>query len=158
MTVGAGVAPGTYATTLTATGADGETGSCTLTITVAAFDATPIGAIQGSGYASPLTGQTRSIEGVVTGHDDEIGQSTSGLFPEDRGLYVQDAGDGDDATSDGIFVAEILDPRDDRATSRSAPACASPASCARSSTRRSSTRTAAPPRSTPAGRRPSRRP
>ena len=110
VTVGAAVPAGTYATTLTATGADGETGACTLTITVAAFDATPIGAIQGSGYASPLTGQTRRIEGVVTGHDDEIGQSTSGLFPEDRGLYVQDAGDGDDATSDGIFVAEILDP------------------------------------------------
>ena len=32
------------------------------------------------------------------------------MFPEDRGLFVQDAGDGDDATSDGIFVAEILDP------------------------------------------------
>ena len=110
VTVGAAVPAGTYATTLTATGADGETGTCALTITVAAFDATPIGAIQGSGYASPLIGQTRRIEGVVTGHDDEIGQSTSGLFPEDRGLYVQDAGDGDDATSDGIFVAEILDP------------------------------------------------
>ena len=63
VTVGAAVPAGTYATTLTATGADGETGACTLTITVAAFDATPIGAIQGSGYASPLTGQTRPHRG-----------------------------------------------------------------------------------------------
>ena len=110
VTVGTGVPVGTYATTLTATDADGDTGTCALTITVAPFGGTPIGTLQGSGYASPVTGQTRSIEGVVTGHDDEIGQSTSGLFPEDRGLYVQDAGDGDDATSDGIFVAEIRDP------------------------------------------------
>jgi predicted extracellular nuclease len=109
VTVAADVPAGTYATTLTAGNAAGETGTCALTITVAPFAATPIGAIQGSGYASPLAGQRRSLEGVVTGFDDEIGQSTSGLFPEDRGLFVQDAGDGDDTTSDGIFVAEILD-------------------------------------------------
>ena len=110
--VAADVPAGTYTATLTATNDDAapETGTCTLTITVAPFDATPIGALQGPGFASPVANQTRSIEGVVIGHDDEIGQSTSGVFPEDRGLFVQDAGDGDDATSDGIFVAEILDP------------------------------------------------
>jgi len=110
--VAADVAPGTYTATLTATNDDAapESGDCTLAITVAAFDATPIGTIQGAGFATPLNNQTRSVEAVVTGHDDEIGQSTSGVFPEDRGLFVQDAGDGDDATSDGIFVAEILDP------------------------------------------------
>ncbi|HTE59028.1 MAG TPA: lamin tail domain-containing protein, partial [Solirubrobacteraceae bacterium] len=111
--VAAGVPAGTYTATLTATNdaATPETGSCTLTITVAAFDATPIGTLQGSGFATPFPNQTRSVEAVVIGHDDEIGQSTSGVFPEDRGLYVQDAGDGNDATSDGIFVAEILDPQ-----------------------------------------------
>ena len=111
--VAADVPTGTYTATLTATNDDApaETGSCTLTINVAAFDATPIGALQGAGFATPFNNQVRSVEAVVIGHDDEIGQSTSGLFPEDRGLYVQDAGDGDDATSDGIFVAEILDPQ-----------------------------------------------
>ena len=110
--VAADVPAGTYTATLTATNDDAtpETGACTLTITVAPFGATPIAALQGSGFATPVPNQTRSVEGVVVGHDDEIGQSTSGVFPEDRGLYVQDAGDGDDATSDGIFVAEILDP------------------------------------------------
>jgi uncharacterized protein len=110
--VAADVPAGTYTATLTATNDDAtpETGSCTLTIAVAAFDATPIGTLQGSGFATPFPNQTRSIEGVVIGHDDEIGQSTSGVFPEDRGLFVQDAGDGDESTSDGIFVAEVLDP------------------------------------------------
>jgi len=111
--VAADVPAGTYTATLTATNDDAtpETGGCTLTINVAAFDATPIGTLQGGGFTSPFQNQVRSVEAVVIGHDDEIGQSTSGVFPEDRGLYVQDAGDGDDATSDGIFVAEILDPQ-----------------------------------------------
>jgi predicted extracellular nuclease len=68
-----------------------------------------IGDVQGSGYASPHTGDQVTLEGVVTGHDDEIGQSTSGLFPEDRGLFIQDAGDGDPATSDGLLVADVRD-------------------------------------------------
>jgi predicted extracellular nuclease len=111
--VAADVPVATHTATLTATNDDtpAETGSCTLTITVSAFDATPIGALQGPGFATPTPNATRSIEGVVIGHDDEIGQSTSGVFPEDRGLFVQDAGDGDDTSSDGIFVAEILDPQ-----------------------------------------------
>ena len=74
---------GTYAATLTATNDDAapETGTCTLTITVAPFAATPIGALQGPGFASPVANQTRSIEGVVVGHDDEIGQSTAASSP-----------------------------------------------------------------------------
>lgn len=44
---------------------------------------------------SPLAGQTVTVEGVVTG------DFQSGGF---NGFTVQDPGDGDDVTSDGIFV------------------------------------------------------
>ncbi|QKJ20929.1 ExeM/NucH family extracellular endonuclease [Microbacterium hominis] len=54
-----------------------------------------IGSVQGSGAASPVQGQTVRVEGVVTG-DFQVGGF--------QGYYVQDAGDGDPATSDGIFV------------------------------------------------------
>ena len=54
-----------------------------------------IGSVQGSGAASPVVGQTVDIEGVV------IGDYQVGGFD---GYYLQDAGDGDAATSDGIFV------------------------------------------------------
>ena len=59
-------------------------------------EATLIGAVQGSGAASPLAGRTVTVEGTVVGdfqHTDSY-----------DGYYVQDAGDGDPATSDGIFV------------------------------------------------------
>ena len=56
---------------------------------------TAIYAIQGSGPASPLDGTEVSTEGIVVG-DFQDGKS---------GYYIQDAvGDGDPATSDGIFV------------------------------------------------------
>lgn len=54
-----------------------------------------IGSVQGSGAASPKVGTSVEIEGVVTG-DFQVGGF--------EGYYVQDAGDGDAATSDGIFV------------------------------------------------------
>ncbi|WP_430647078.1 ExeM/NucH family extracellular endonuclease [Agromyces sp. GXS1127] len=54
-----------------------------------------IGSIQGSGDTSPVVGQSVQIEGVV------VGDFQDGGFD---GYYVQDAGDGDPATSDGIFV------------------------------------------------------
>ncbi|MRX43644.1 ExeM/NucH family extracellular endonuclease [Agromyces kandeliae] len=54
-----------------------------------------IGQVQGSGSASPLAGSTVEIEGVV------VGDFQAGGF---NGYYVQDEGDGDPATSDGIFV------------------------------------------------------
>lgn len=57
--------------------------------------ATSIGAVQGPGADSPVVGQPTSVEGVV------VGDMQTGGF---RGFYVQDAGDADDATSDGIFV------------------------------------------------------
>lgn len=58
---------------------------------------TPVYDIQGSGTASPLAGQTVSTEGVVTA----VYQDANQL----NGFFVQDAaGDGDPATSDGVFV------------------------------------------------------
>jgi predicted extracellular nuclease len=57
--------------------------------------ATPIGQIQGAGHRSPVTGATVTAEGIVTA-------TRSGVSP--RGFYLQDGGDGNEATSDGIFV------------------------------------------------------
>lgn len=54
-----------------------------------------IGSVQGTTDTSPLVGQTVEIEGVV------IGDFQSGGFD---GYYIQDAGDNDAATSDGVFV------------------------------------------------------
>ncbi|SDS29752.1 ExeM/NucH family extracellular endonuclease [Agrococcus carbonis] len=56
---------------------------------------TAIGAVQGSGDATPLAGQTVTVRGTVTG-DWQVGGF--------GGFTIQDAGDGDAATSDGIFV------------------------------------------------------
>lgn len=65
--------------------------------------------IQGPGLGSPCVGTTVTIEGVVTGVDDQIGQSSSGAtFPEDAGVFVQEeAPDADPATSEGIFVGFV---------------------------------------------------
>lgn len=60
---------------------------------------TPIPQIQGSGAAVALTGQ-QTTQGVVVG-------DYEGASPALRGFFIQDAtGDGDPATSDGIFVFE----------------------------------------------------
>ncbi len=53
-----------------------------------------IGAVQGSGERSPLEGHQVVVEGVVTGN------FVRGL----GGFFLQDAGDGDPATSDALFV------------------------------------------------------
>ena len=53
--------------------------------------------MQGSGETSPAAGQTRTVRGVVVGDHE-------GPAPALRGFYVQDSGDGDATTSDGIFV------------------------------------------------------
>ncbi len=58
--------------------------------------ATPVGEVQGSGSASPLVGSTVTVEGTVVGDFQHSGSY--------NGYYVQDAGDGDPATSDGVFV------------------------------------------------------
>ncbi|RRD46703.1 ExeM/NucH family extracellular endonuclease [Tessaracoccus sp. OH4464_COT-324] len=54
-----------------------------------------IGEIQGTGDESPLVGHTVEMIGTV------VGDFQEGGF---KGFYLQDAGDGDPATSDGIFV------------------------------------------------------
>jgi uncharacterized repeat protein (TIGR01451 family) len=54
----------------------------------------PIWAIQGSGPASPYSRSRATTEGVVTA-----------VFPDLNGFWIQDLeGDGDPATSDGLFV------------------------------------------------------
>ena len=71
-----------------------QTASCTVTLNVAAVSPTytPIYTIQGSGATSTLTGAGRTTRGVVT-------------KVNNNGYYLQDAaGDGNPATSDGIFV------------------------------------------------------
>lgn len=58
---------------------------------------TPTYAVQGSGASSPLIGQAVTIEGVVVGDFQAATQQ--------NGFYLQDPiGDGDSATSDGIFI------------------------------------------------------
>jgi predicted extracellular nuclease len=69
------------------------------TADVCSLPYTPIPAIQGSGPAAAITGPVQT-RGVVVG-DFELPGGSGQL----RGLYVQDPlGDGDAATSDGIFV------------------------------------------------------
>lgn len=58
--------------------------------------------IQGSGMTSPIVGTEVAFEGVVVGDFQNNGMSDNGDL---NGFYVQDPqGDGDSATSDGIFV------------------------------------------------------
>ena len=57
--------------------------------------------IQGTDEAPAITGSV-TTEGVVVG-------DYEGAEPALRGFYLQDAGDGDAATSDGIFVFEGSD-------------------------------------------------
>lgn len=57
---------------------------------------------------SPLVGQSVVVEAIVTGWDDEAGQSNSGaIFHTDRGFFIQEEdadADADPTTSEGIFV------------------------------------------------------
>ncbi|MFZ5483853.1 MAG: ExeM/NucH family extracellular endonuclease [Pseudomonadota bacterium] len=70
---------------------DGATSTCNLSVSV--IPVTPIAAIQGQGAVSPLVGQTVTTDGVVT------------LVIPNYGWFMQDpVGDGDDATSEGLFV------------------------------------------------------
>ena len=68
---------------------------------------TPIYEIQGSGDASPLAGQNVSAIGIVTGDF----QDATGIDGDLNGFYLQEeVGDGDAATSDGIFVFDGFSP------------------------------------------------
>ena len=86
--------------TADAPGSDAMIGVDNISITSGALQPEPtvtdIGAVQGTGASSPMGGQTVTIAGTVTS-----------LFTRQDvldGYFVQDAGDGDDSTSDGIFV------------------------------------------------------
>ncbi len=57
---------------------------------------TPIGAVQGTTDVSPFDKQIVTVEGVVTGDFQAASQFS--------GFYIQDGGDGNPATSDGLFV------------------------------------------------------
>ncbi|SDP55365.1 hypothetical protein SAMN05660199_04206 [Klenkia soli] len=57
--------------------------------------ATPIGAVQGAGATTPVAGQQVSVHGTVVADLQDGGA---------QGFHVQDAGDGDPATSDAVFV------------------------------------------------------
>ncbi len=87
---------------LTAACAGARAGDPTAACTHGA-DLTEIGAVQGDGPASPLVGRRVTIAGVVvgdfqSGDGDEWGTDLGGFF-------VQSVeGDGDPATSDGIYV------------------------------------------------------
>ncbi len=56
-----------------------------------------IGSVQGATDVSPASGTVVTVQGVVVSDDE-------GASPALRGFYLQDAGDEDAATSDGLFV------------------------------------------------------
>jgi predicted extracellular nuclease len=64
-----------------------------------------------SGGVSDRSEQEVTIQGVVTGKDDEVGQSSSGRqFENERGIFVQEEVADEDAnpsTSEGIFVGFV---------------------------------------------------
>ncbi len=64
---------------------------------VCAATDTPIGQVQGAGATTPISGTVTTVQGVVVG-------DYEGPAPTLRGFYVQDTGDGDPGTSDGLFV------------------------------------------------------
>lgn len=88
--VAASTAAGTYPVQVGFSNNELQSTSCTVSVRVDGI--TTIPQIQGSGATSPLVGQTVTTQGVVT-------KLTN------NGFFMQDAtGDGDIATSDGIYV------------------------------------------------------
>ncbi|MCX6029379.1 MAG: ExeM/NucH family extracellular endonuclease [Chloroflexi bacterium] len=104
LNVSAATIVGVYNVLLTFTNGDAptpQTATCTVPVTVGdgvcpATAVTDISVIQGSGATSPIAGSNATILGQVVGDF----QGNTML----DGFYVQDGGDGDQATSDGIFV------------------------------------------------------
>ncbi|MEQ1600482.1 MAG: ExeM/NucH family extracellular endonuclease [Methylophilaceae bacterium] len=95
LSVANSLALGSYPVTINFANNDAQNASCTVNINVAAAVATtPIYDIQGSGTASPVTGNLVTTEGIVTA-----------VFPGLNGFYLQDEnGDANPLTSDGVFV------------------------------------------------------
>ncbi|NJD58052.1 MAG: ExeM/NucH family extracellular endonuclease [Anaerolineae bacterium] len=63
---------------------------------------TPIYEVQGSGLTSPLVGTEVALEGIVVGDFQNNATPDNGNL---NGFHVQDAaGDGNSATSDGVFI------------------------------------------------------
>ncbi|WP_428510091.1 ExeM/NucH family extracellular endonuclease [Roseateles sp.] len=88
--VDASVGGGSYSLNLQWANNEAQTAVCSFKVNVAGL--TPVYSIQGSGASSPLLNQTVSTGGVVT-------------YLSPTGFYLQDPlGDGNPATSDGIFV------------------------------------------------------
>ena len=93
LTVADTLAAGSYTAQLQFANNESQTASCSVTINVSGGSTvTPIYQIQGSGATSPYAGQTVTTKGVVT-------------LINSNGYFIQDSvGDGNPATSDGIFV------------------------------------------------------
>ena len=69
-----------------------------------AIDGITIADVQGNGPASPMEGETVSVEGIVTGDFQSDGKGEHGDL---GGFYLQaEHPDADAATSDGVFVYE----------------------------------------------------
>jgi predicted extracellular nuclease len=77
--------------------ADSQTATVTVGPEPCVGPATPIGSVQGAGATSPITGSTVTVRGVVVG-------DYEGASPALGGFYLQDDGDSDAASSDGVFV------------------------------------------------------
>lgn len=82
--------PGTKTLPVTITDAEARSGSATITVSLLATYA--INEIQGRAHLSPLTGQDVFTHGVVTA------RSSNGFWIQSQ------TPDGDDATSDGLFI------------------------------------------------------
>jgi predicted extracellular nuclease len=66
--------------------------------------------VQGPDAASTMGGRFVTIEGIVTGVDDEIGSNFERTFPGDAGIFVQEEDsdvDSNPATSEGVFVGFV---------------------------------------------------
>ncbi|MFY7866835.1 ExeM/NucH family extracellular endonuclease [Roseateles sp.] len=88
--VASSVAGGSYNLNLNWANNEAQTASCTIKVMASGF--MPVYSIQGSGDKSPMDGATVSTGGIVT-------------YLSPTGFYMQDRlGDGNAATSDGVFV------------------------------------------------------
>jgi predicted extracellular nuclease len=94
LNVASNLAVGSYPVAINFANDQGQSASCTVNVTVQAVSGIThsIPQIQGSAAVSPYVGTTQTTEGVVS-------------LRMANGFYMQDPdGDGDPATSDGIFV------------------------------------------------------